>query len=75
MQIFVTPEHDTTMINSDVVELTDAEIEQLIAAQGEYQLYSDCYGDDYADAILADLWLVSFAPVSSLELALTIHSL
>ena len=42
------------MINSDTVELTEAELDELMR-NGEYQLYSDCYGDDYANEVIADL--------------------
>ena len=58
MQVFITANHDAQFIQHDrIVELTESEIDELIAAgkQDEYQLHSDCYGDDYAAAILADL--------------------
>ena len=58
MQVFITPDHDTQFIQHDrIVELTEAEIDELITAgkQGEYQLHSDCYGDDYAACVMSDL--------------------
>ena len=58
MTIFVTPDHDTQFIQHDrLVELSESEIDELIAAgkQGEYQLHSDCYGDDYVNEVIADL--------------------
>ena len=57
MQVYVTPDHDTSMINSDTVELTEAELDELMRAakQGEYQLYSDCYGDDYANEVISSI--------------------
>ena len=55
MQVFITPDHDTQFIQHyRIVELTESEIEELIAAgrQGEYQLHSDCYGEDYANEVI-----------------------
>ena len=55
MTIYTTPDHDIQFCNADrVEELTEAEIQQLIAAakQGEQQLYADCYGDEYANEVI-----------------------
>ena len=55
MQVYVTPDHDTTMINSEIVELlqdsdpTEEELKELDVPAIQYY---DCYGDDYADAVM-----------------------
>ena len=51
MQVFVTPDHDKTMINSDIVMM------DLIMDDNELdvEIYDYLSGDDYADAILADI--------------------
>ena len=60
MQVFVTPDHDTTMINSEIVELlqdsdpTDEELNELDTLDTDDEHY-DCYGDDYANEVIADL--------------------
>ena len=60
MQVFVTPDHDTTMIDSEIVELlqdsdpTDEELEELDTLDTDDEHY-DCYGDDYAKEVIADL--------------------
>ena len=64
MTIYVTPDHDQQFIQHDrIVELTDADIDALMQSNfnSPYEddvtteLHADCYGDDYANAILADL--------------------
>ena len=51
MKVFITPDHDSTMINSDIVMM------DLIMDDNELdvEIYDYLSGDDYADAILADL--------------------
>ena len=55
MQVFVTPEHDTTMINSDIVimdsEPTQEELEELDTLDIDDGSY-DVYGDDYATEVI-----------------------
>ena len=67
MQVFVTPDHDTTMINSEIVELlqvsdpTDEELNELDTLDTDdehYDCYGDevvTYGDEYANEVIADL--------------------
>ena len=50
MQVHVTPNHDTTMINSDIV-MTDFIMDEDL----DVEIYDYLSGDDYADAVLADL--------------------
>ena len=49
MTVFVTPDHDTSMINSDII-MTDLIMDDL-----DVEIYDHLSGDEYADAILADL--------------------
>ncbi len=57
MQVFITPDHDTTMINSDIVELlqdsecSEEELDELDTLDTD-DMHYDCYGDDYADAVM-----------------------
>ena len=57
MQVFVTPDHDKTMINSDVVELlqdsdpTEEELNELDTLDTNDEHY-DCFGDDYATEVI-----------------------
>ena len=54
------------MINSEIVELTEEQLDALMQSNFnspyeddvDTELHSDVYGDDYADAILADIWLI-----------------
>ena len=58
MQVFITPDHDSQFIQHDrIVELTESEIDELIAAgkQGEYDLHVNAYGEDYAACVMSDL--------------------
>ena len=63
MQVFITPDHDSQFIQHDrLVELmqdsepTQEELEELdtLDIDGAYVLY-DCYGEDYAKEVIADL--------------------
>ena len=57
MQVFITSNHDTTMINSDIVELlqdsdpTEEELSELDTLNTDDEHY-DCYGDDYATEVI-----------------------
>ena len=56
MTIFITPDHDTMYINHDDIQmLTEAEIAAAVDAIDEHDIYADLDGDDYADAVLADI--------------------
>ena len=62
MTVYVTPEHDTTMVNSKTEEImADMFCEQVQTAcnigdsQFNNELHSDCYGEDYADCVMSDL--------------------
>ena len=55
MTVFVTPDHDLQFCDADrIAELTDAELDELAEAakRGEYQLHTDCYGDEYANEVI-----------------------
>ena len=61
MTIFITPDHDTQFIHHDrLVELmqdsepTQEELEELDTLDIDDNHY-DCYGEDYADEVIADL--------------------
>ena len=51
MKVFITPDHDSTMINSDIVMM------DLIMDDNdlEVEIYDYLSGDDYADAMMKDL--------------------
>ena len=64
--VYVTGQHDLSMVDTQTVKLSDDEMNSIIESKifhtvdrGDSmyntELHSDCYGDDYADAILADL--------------------
>ena len=51
------------MINSDIVELTEEQLDSLMQSNFnspyeddiDAELHSDCYGDDYADAMMMSI--------------------
>ena len=51
MTIYITSNHDSSMISDAMLEY----IEQYELEQYEAEMNTELYGDDYADAILADL--------------------
>ena len=57
MQVFITPDHDTTMINSDIVELTqdsdptEEELSELDTLDTN-DMHYDCYGDEYVNEVI-----------------------
>ena len=51
MTIFVTPDHNLDYVVSDV------ELIELDAEVNDLDIFADLSGDDYADAVLASLWL------------------
>ena len=67
MNVFITPDHDTSLIDNDRItklielseetELSEEEINELVSVgiQGEYDLYESAHGDDYADCVMSDL--------------------
>ena len=64
MTVFVTPDHDTSMVSSPTETMpTDAQLRAIADAIAlsestefdESELDAELYGDDYADAILADM--------------------
>ena len=60
IQVFTTSNHDTTMINSEIVELTEEQLDALMQSNFnspyeddvDTELHSDCYGDDYANEVI-----------------------
>ena len=59
MQVFITSNHDKTMINSDIVELlqdsdpTDEELNELDTLDTD-DMHYDVYDYNYADAVMMD---------------------
>ena len=64
--VYVTGQHDLSMVDTQTVQLNDDEIDAMIESKIFHTVdkgdsmyntdtHADCYGDDYADAILADL--------------------
>ena len=53
MQVYVTPDHDTTMIDSDIV-IIDTDLGEFFEPI-DVEIYDHLSGDDYADAMMKEL--------------------